>query len=248
MDAAEVVQLVAVASIVGLLIGAAGIGGVLLAPWLTHAMGFEVHEAVGIAMVSFIGPGLVALSHSLRSRTVRTVQWRLVLATAPGAFAGSAALSVVPERVALVVLAAAVTLVGLRLLTAPRSAARHEGFRGDAGPGLATGLFVGFASAITATGGPMILTPLVIWRGVPVLEAITLGLLVQLPIAVTATLGNMITGSFNVAMGVAIGALLVPGMLLGRRLGPALPRRFLERAVAILLLGSGVAFAAKALR
>ena len=48
----------AAALLIGALVGAAGIGGVLLVPWLIHVAGLDVHAAVGMAMLAFIGPGV----------------------------------------------------------------------------------------------------------------------------------------------------------------------------------------------
>ena len=51
----------AAALLIGALVGAAGIGGVLLVPWLVYVAGLDVHAAVGVAMLAFIGPGVTAL-------------------------------------------------------------------------------------------------------------------------------------------------------------------------------------------
>ena len=123
MSPADLYQTAAAALLIGALIGAFGIGGVLLAPWLTHVVGLPVHEAVAITMLSFVAPGAVALARAAPAmRRSMPGRVRLVLATAPGALAGSAALWIVPERAALVVLAVATSAIGVRLLVAPEGA------------------------------------------------------------------------------------------------------------------------------
>ena len=271
MSSPGLLPTIAVALLVGTLIGAIGVGGVLLAPWLVHAAGLPVQQAAAVSMLAFVGSGLAALAAARRTRGAR-VDRVLLAATVPGAIAGAAALAVVPERAALVVLAAAVGWAGLRLLadarprepsvepaTAEARAATRVGGsahiavapRGHAGArvgGAAVGAITGFASALTATGGPMVLTPLAVLRGMPMPDAVRLGQLVQLPIALTATAGHLAAGPVDVAAGATIGALLVPGVLLGHRLGPALPRRTLARLLGAVLLASAALFVARAFR
>ena len=252
---------IAVGLAIGVLIGAIGVGGVLLAPWLVHAGGLPVQQAAAIAMLAFVGSGVAALLAARRTRATR-IDRALLAATVPGAVAGAAALSVVPEPAALAVLAAAVGWAGLRLLADP-PAGRPAGEAPESPPspagalrpgpdparlgGAAVGAFTGFASALTATGGPMVLTPLAMLRGMPMPDAVRLGQLVQLPIAVTATAGHLLAGPVDVATGATFGALLVPGALLGHRIGPVLPRPLLSRLLGAVLLASAALFVARAL-
>ena len=59
----------------------------------------------------------------------------------------------------------------------------------------------------------MVLVPVLLWRGVPILPAIALGQIVQLPIAVTATAGNLAMGTVDLRTAALIGAMMVPGLL-----------------------------------
>ena len=249
MSPDDLLHTLAVALFVGALIGAIGVGGVLLTPWLTHAIGLPIHGALGITMLAFVLPGAVALimAARVRRRTALADSW-LVLATVPGALAGALVLSFVPERAAFVVLAGALAFVGWRLV---REGERARPPPGAAAPtvaaGAPTGFVTGFASALTGTGGPMILTPWMAWRGMPLLEAIALGQLVQLPIAAMASAGNWLAGTVDVAAGLSIGAMLVPGMLLGQRVARRLPVRLLGRTVGGVLLIAAAAFVGKAI-
>ena len=109
------------------------------------------------------------------------------------------------------------------------------------------GFMTGLASALTGTGGPMVLTPLLLWQGVPMMAAILLGQLVQLPIAITASAGNLLLGEVDVRIGTTVGLLLLPGALLGRRLALALPLAALSRVVGVTLVAASASFAARAL-
>lgn len=231
---------------IGALIGAIGIGGVLLTPWLTQVIGLPVREAIVISSFAFIGTGAAALIIALRTvRGAGPINWSLILATAPGALLGAWALAIIPGRLALAMLACLTIAVGSKAL-----------FRGGAGnerqaprapvPGIPVGGFAGFASALTGTGGPMVLMPILLWRGLPLREAILLGQAVQLPIAALATAGNLYIGGVDVAAGGAIGLMLVPGAFLGHRLAGVLPLSALTRLVGLTLIAAGLSFAIKA--
>ena len=182
MSVADLALTALAALVIGLLIGTIGIGGVLLTPWLTQVIGLPVRDAIMISSCAFTGTGIVALIVLARSlRGPGNFDWPLVAATLPGALLGSWALSVIPARIALALLALLTLGVGIRVLMArPRS---RDPAPARSAPGLPIGLLAGFASALTGTGGPMVLTPMLLWRGVPMLAAILLGQAVQLPIA-----------------------------------------------------------------
>lgn len=246
MGVADLALTAFAALVIGALIGAIGIGGVLLTPWLTHVIGLPVRDAIVISSFAFIGTGAAALVISLRSlRSAPSVNWPLILATAPGALVGAWALAIIPGKLALVLLAALTIAVGTRSLLG-RSAGRPDQQDPASVPGMPLGGLTGFASALTGTGGPMVLVPIMVWQGTPVRDAILLGQAVQLPIALTATAGNLYLGGVDVAAGTAIGLMLVPGAFLGQRLAGFLPLMVLTRLVGITLVAAGVSFALKA--
>ena len=237
---------VGAAVFIGGLIGSVGIGGVLLVPFLTAVAGLGVRESIAIAMASYIVTGIVAI---LQARV--TGEWsRLrpyelaMLATLPGAFLGGLAIAAIPDRIALLLLAAFLVVTGAWSLLRERLPALSGP---GAEPGWPTGLFTGFASALTGTGGPAVLMPLLIWRGVPLLSAIALGQVVQLPIALAATVGNAAAGPFNLWIAILVAAGMVPGVVAGRWGATRLPLVLLSRFVAILLAGTGLLMAVRAL-
>jgi uncharacterized membrane protein YfcA len=158
---------------------------------------------------------------------------------------GAWALDAIPQRLALAVLAALTIVVGSRAWL-PRGTERPEREAPASAPGLPIGALTGFASALTGTGGPLVLVPILAWRGTPMREAILLGQAVQLPIAVTASLGNLYLGGVDLAAGTTIGLLLVPAAFLGHRLAGFLPLAALVRLVGTLLIAAGISFALKA--
>jgi uncharacterized membrane protein YfcA len=168
-----------------------------------------------------------------------------MLTTLPGAFAGGLVIAVIPDALALFVLAVFLILSGAWTLMRDRirGAGRDLGGR----PGWITGVLGGFASSLTGTGGPAVLIPILLWRSVPVLAAIALGQMVQLPIALAATVGNLAAGPIDWAAAALIAVALVPGVLAGRWAALRLPVGFLTRLVAALLVATGVMLALRAL-
>ena len=239
--------LTAVAALaIGALIGAIGIGGVLLTPWLTQVIGLPIREAIVISSFAFIGTGVAALLIARRtSRGASSINWPLIFATAPGALVGAWALAIIPGRLALALLATLTITIGIKALLG-RSAAQEHQAREAPVPGVAVGGLTGFASALTGTGGPMVLVPVLLWNGAPMRDAIFLGQAVQLPIAAMATAGNLYLGGVDVGAGAAIGLMLVPGAYLGHRLASVLPLAALTRLVGLTLIAAGISFAIKA--
>ena len=248
---------------VGLLIGMAGVGGVLLAPWLTIGVGLTVQQAMEVAMIAFMGPGLLSLWRARQATGLIAGTRRLVLATLPGAILGAWLLQRMPNAWALWILAGVVFATGVHLLRhqhpnetrartrmswphvkpGSESALNRDGLR----VGAVSGLAIGLCSALTVTGGPLLLIPMLLWRGAQLSQAIALGQLVQVPISGGATLTNAWTGSLPWASGLLYGALMLPAAWLGMRLAPHVPRAALARLVAVLMLVSACAAAWKAL-
>ena len=236
------------ALVIGALIGSIGIGGILLSPFLIGVLGLGVRDAIAISSASFIATGAAALVMFAGAERGRLKHaWPLVIATLPGAFVGALALGHAPQRLSLAVLAALLVATGVRVLAQRTSAQRERPKRTTSSRAdCAVGALGGFVSALTGTGGPMVLMPIELWRGVPLLIAVAIGQVAQLPIAAMATLGNAMSGGVDVAAASTIGVALVPGVFAGQRLAATLPLAWLTRAVAVLLIALGAWFALRA--
>jgi uncharacterized protein len=105
------------------------------------------------------------------------------------------------------------------------------------------GAAVGIGSALTGTGGPVLLVPLLMWLGVPVLTAVGLSQAIQVPIALMASLGNFWTGSLELPLTALLSIGVTFGSAVGARIAHAVPAHFLTRlvAVALVLVGAIVA-------
>lgn len=225
---------------VGILIGGIGIGGVLLVPMLTFVFGLSVHEAIGAAMFSYLFSGMVGAAIYARRRSIRwgMAFWLFAGAT-PAAFAGAALSSVIPPRGLEFIIALLVLFAGVNAIVTRDEVGLEE--RTLKKPALiAIGAVTGIGSALSGTGGPLILVPIMIWLKVPVLTAVGLSQAIQLPIAALATTGNLLYGSVNVIIGVILACALMVGAAIGARGAHAVSRTTLRLVVAWVLVGIGI--------
>jgi uncharacterized membrane protein YfcA len=79
------------------------------------------------------------------------------------------------------------------------------------------GLVVGFGSAVTGTGGPFLVLPLLLLLRprLPTLWAVGLAQAVPLPIALAATLANAWFGEVDMCVAAAVAATVIPGLPVG---------------------------------
>lgn len=229
--------------LVGVLIGGVGIGGVLLVPGLVYLGGMDVPVAIATCMFSYLFSGAVGASEYARRGSIR---WSMAVALGigamPGAYLGALGVSIMPARWLETVIALMVLFSGVYALRG-RAPAGGEG-RAHTAMGLGiVGAVTGFASALSGTGGPLVLIPILVWMKTPLLTAVGASQVIQVPIAALATIGNFQHGEVDVGMSITIAALLVVGVVVGARAAHRLPAALLKRAVAGVLIAVGVAMA-----
>ncbi|MBN6042060.1 TSUP family transporter [Amycolatopsis sp. 195334CR] len=316
------IGMVALAVPVGLLIGAVGVGGVLLPPALVHLAGFDVHAAAGTSSWAFLFTGVVGTLAYARSGTMPwPLATRLALGAAPAAAGGALVNGLVSPVVVWLVLGSITLGAGLHRLRADRARrrtgrgsdgagrgggdddggngdsrgdgddddngrragdgggggrggdghrdgddggghgsggdggdGRHSGGQGRSGEriGLATpvavgvGVVVGFGSALTGTGGPVLLVPVLMVLGVAPLAAVGAGQVIQVPLAVFAVAGYGATGSVHFGLGAVLGVVAAAAVVGGARIARRLDAARLGRVSAVILVGVGVFLFAQA--
>src|SRR5215204_6410094 len=146
------------ALLVGLLIGCVGIGGVLLTPALVYVGGLGFHLAAATSMWAFLFAG--AAGTSIYS-SHGSIDWRLA------AFAGAGANAALPEGVLMALLATLMVITGVDALLRGH-VGEQEARRFGATTLLAVGALVGFGSALTGTGGAVLLVPILLLLRAPV--------------------------------------------------------------------------------
>ncbi len=216
----------------GVLIGCIGIGGVLLVPCLS-LVGIDVHKAIGASMFSFIFSGGIGVWLFARHGSIAT----------PGAFLGAVLAAHISGEILLMLIGATVVFAGWRILLRQPGAPDRGAIR-FAPPLLAgIGAAVGIASALTGTGGPVLLVPLLMWWGAPVLAVVGLSQAIQVPIALMASAGNFWTGSLDLPLAAVLSIGIALGSAAGARVAHAVPAVFLARVVAVALVLVGIVVA-----
>jgi hypothetical protein len=241
MSLTLIAAIAATGIITGVVIGATGIGGVLLVPFLTLTLGIDVKQAIAAVLFSYLPSCIVAvwLYHRRGSMPWREAK-PLCLAAAPTAWLGARAVLYAPATfleasIGLLLLAGgtyallpARNVAGRRILSTPAL--------------LLLGGATGFLAALTGAGGAFVLLPALLLLDMPVLPAIGLGMVIALPVAGLASIANLITGTLSLPLAITIGASLTLGIAIGTPIAHALPQLILRR-----LLGSAIVVAGAAM-
>jgi uncharacterized protein len=238
------IVLTAICFIVGVLIGAVGIGGVLLVPALTFVAGISVHEAVPVCTLSFLATGIIGVMVYAKHGSIQwpKVFW-LCLGAVPAAFLGSISLLGIPAVAVMLLIATLMVVSGIDALIKAYRKTGLDRVSRNLNPlqYIVIGFVTGFGSAITGTGGPLILVPIAIFLGLPVLTAIGLAQAIQIPIAAFASVGNWMSGNLNLELVAIIAPVLVAGSFCGAWLVHRLPIEPIRKLIAFLLVFVGVA-------
>lgn len=241
LDAAAATAVV----VAGALIGATGIGGVLLVPVLATLAGLPVPQAIAASALAFAFPGIAALAW-LRNSGAWQWRWMALLGPAiPAAAAGALLVHVVPVRALLAGVAALALASGWRGLRPSPAATPAEPL---STLGLTSlGMGVGLGSGLTGTGGPVLLVPALMLLRQPLGTTVALAQAIQLPLALCAGAFHAGAGALDLGLALVLGVLLLAGSLAGRAAAARLPLRHLQTLVSLLLLAVGALFAWRAL-
>jgi uncharacterized membrane protein YfcA len=158
-------------------------------------------------------------------------------AAAIGAIAGALTLDRLPGGAVRAFIAMLAVASGLHALLRPKS----ERERQVPDPVLTViALVIGYCSAISGTGGPVMLIPTLLWLGMPVRPAIAISVAAQLPITASATAVNATTGRLDLPLALTVMAVLLAGTIAGSLLSARLSSRTLTLSVALVLIATGV--------
>jgi len=223
----------------GTLIGTVGIGGILLAPLLSYLLGVELHLAMATSSMSFLFTGVMGTISYARKKSIswEMAKW-LSLGIIPATVIGARVNVSLPTNVLTIILAILITYSGVNALISrptPRSTQMKLSKIGN----ILIGLEIGFGSALTGTGGPVLLVPLLIYLEFPALAAIGVSQAIQLPIAIFATFGFLLYGQIDVGLGLYLGVVQAIGVILGAKVAHGLPSEKLHQVVALAMIGVG---------
>jgi uncharacterized membrane protein YfcA len=238
-SALGVVGLAGAVLFVGVLIGATGIGGVLLVPTLTYLGDVPVHLAIASCNFSYLFTGLVGTALYARKGSI---SWGMGLWLAagamPGAYLGAFTLPYLSGGALLALIALLIVFSGINAVVRGEGRAAGRETLG-ARALVAIGAVVGIGSALSGTGGPLVLVPILLWLEMPAIVAIGLSQTVMVPIALFATAGNLVHGRVDFVLGGALAAIMMIGAFAGADISHRLPAGLLKRVVAFLLIGVG---------
>ena len=227
----------------GTLIGAIGIGGILLIPALAAVAHVEIHRAMATALFTFIFTGIAG---TLLFQRKGTIEWRITAPLCAGAlvfaFVGAWVNSLAPSHGLALLLGAIIVFAGVHGL-AGRRRRGVVAFHDDRGAQrvllVALGAVAGFGSGLTGVGGPALSVPLMMLFGFTPLPTIGASQAIQIIAAVSGTLGNLRFGSIDLALAVPVTVGELAGVVLGARLAHAVEAAVLQRFVAVVCIAVG---------
>ena len=240
----ELICLLLAAFGVGALIGAVGIGGVLLIPALTAFAGLGIHEAMATALFTFTFTGITGTVIFQRRGSI---DWRITAPVCAGAlpfaFVGAWLNSHTRPTVLALLLAAVIIFAGVYTLATWRGM-RDPAFHGKHGLQrlllTAIGAVAGLGSGWTGVGGPALSVPLMVLAGFPALISIGASQVIQIIAAVSGTLGNLSFGAVDFTIAAVVTALEIAGVYVGARIAHAVSPGPLKRFVAWLCIVVGI--------
>lgn len=247
----EFVWLLPAAFGVGVLIGAVGIGGILLIPALTAFAGLGIHEAMATALFTFIFTGITG---TVMFQRRGSIDWHITMPICVGAvlfaFLGAWVNSLTTPTALAVVLAGIIVFAGVYTLAMWRGLGEpvfHRHDRAQQALLLAVGAISGFGSGLTGVGGPALSVPLMVLFGFPALTSIGTSQVIQIIAAVSGSLGNLQFGTINFTIAAIVTLLEIAGVFAGARIVHAVNAASLRRFVAVLCIAVGAVLFTRAL-
>jgi len=240
----ELLWLAPTALVVGILVGATGIGGILLIPALAALAGLPLREAMATALFTFAFMGIAGtVAYQRRGSLDWSISGPVCIGAALSAFAGARLNAVAPVALLAALLAGLIIFAGVYTL-APwhgRSAPLFHDNRPAQRITLVTiGAAAGFAAGLTGIGGPALSLPLMVLAGFPILASVGTAQVIQIAAAGSGTLANLHYGSVNFTVGLPVLVLEMAGVMLGARLAHAMNPSLLRRLVAVLCIAIGI--------
>ena len=225
---------------VGILIGCVGIGGVLLVPILTYIFQIDIHIAIAAAMFSYMFSGIIGTLIYAKKGSIKWPQtiW-LIIGAAPAAFVGAKITLSTPGQyleilIALLVIAAGINAMGNHKSTEVSPNITNPYVL------LSIGAVTGIGSALTGTGGPLFIVPIMVSLKVAAHTAIGFSQVIQLPIASLATISNFLYGSVDLILGGVIASGVIIGSTFGAKLAHLVSSTIMSRILALVLVTVGM--------
>ncbi|MCL5039152.1 MAG: sulfite exporter TauE/SafE family protein [Firmicutes bacterium] len=235
-------------AIIGVSVGATGIGGFLLPFILWAFLHLSVRDSLAVGFTAFTAGGIIGTHFYWRNGHIdRRLTVYLSLGTLPGALLGSRLNLALPQESVKVMLAVMVLLTSLYLLWSPRPI--KKAIAGEpppkAGPAthhwllFITGLVTGTGSSLTGVGGPLLVVPVLIAFQIPAHQAVGVALFNSLIVSTAAGLVYLSHAAVSAALVLPTTLAHAAGIALGAFISHRWSGLFLRQAIGwISLLSS----------
>ena len=245
----SMVLLLACCLVVGLFIGAVGVGGVLLIPALMSLSNLTVHQAAATALFSFLFTGVLGTWLFMRRGSI---EWRTSLPVCIGAFAfsyiGAAAGIIVPAAMLTWIVAFVILGAGLNILRGRTALQIDDNPRHPTAKALfGVGALSGFGAGISGAGGPLFSVPLMLGLHFDALVAVGTGQVVQIAAALSGSLSNWSHGTIQYGLAVPVTAVELIGVVAGVKLAHLAGAKQLRYGAAALCILCAAGMMAKSM-
>ena len=239
----SLILLMGVAVVVGVCIGAAGVGGVLLIPALQMLTPLSVHASMATALFTFIFTGVVG---SWLFQRRGSIAWAPTVPLCVGGalfgVVGAWAAARIDGRLLSIVLAVLIVLAGMYTVFGGRvraSAPFHGRPNRQRAALFCVGALTGFGSGLTGVGGPALAVPMMVLLGFPAIVAVGASQVVQIVASVSGSIGNLGHGTVDLALAGWLSLFEIVGVWAGVHLAHRIDARTLRLAVGLLCIGVG---------
>jgi uncharacterized membrane protein YfcA len=224
---------------VGVLIGCVGIGGVLLVPILTYIFRIDIHIAIAAAMFSYMFSGIIGTVIYSKKGSIKWPQtmW-LTIGAAPAAFFGAKITLSIPGQYLELFIAFLVVAAGINAMSNQKTIEDRANITNPYAL-LSIGVVTGIGSALTGTGGPLFIVPIMVSLKVAAHTAIGFSQAIQLPIASLATISNFLYGSVDLIVGGVIASGIIVGSTFGAKIAHLFSSNVMSRILALVLVTVG---------
>ena len=225
---------------VGVLIGCVGIGGVLLVPILTYIFHIDIHIAIAAAMFSYMFSGIVGTLIYAKKGSIEWPQtiW-LIIGAAPAAFVGAKITLTIPGQYLQLLVSLFVVIAGINAMRNQKSIKASQKITNPCAL-LSIGVITGIGSALTGTGGPLFIVPIMVSLKIAAHTAIGFSQAIQLPIASLATISNLLYGSVDLIVGGVIATGIIIGSTFGAKLAHLFTSTKMNHILAWVLVTVGI--------
>ena len=226
--------------LVGFLIGAVGVGGILLIPALVALAGLTPHQASATALFTFFFTGIFG---TVLFQRRGSIDWRQAAKVCSGAaifsYLGAMASSVVGETSLMRVIAVLIIFAGAYVFIPAKKEASPEKSATRSPLLIAIGATAGFGSGFSGAGGPLFSVPLMMVSGFSPLLTIGTSQVLQIVSATSGSIANFRYGDIQWSLVTWITICELVGVVAGARLAHAVDSRTLKRGAGLICLAVG---------